>query len=131
MSTMPDALELARRLFAAVEAGDIEAVRALYADDAVVWHNTDGVAQTGDENLRTLAWVVEHLSDRRYEEITCQPTPTGFVQQHVLRATGPAGRPVEVPACLVAAVVDGKITRIDEYLDSAHLASLFDAPAQD
>ncbi|MEO6317809.1 MAG: nuclear transport factor 2 family protein [Acidimicrobiales bacterium] len=128
---MPDALEVARRLFAAVEAGDVGAVRDLYADDAVVWHNSDGVAQTRDENLRTLSWVVEHLTDRRYEEVTCQPTPGGFVQQHVLRATGPTGRPVEVPACLVAAVVDGKITRIDEYLDSAHLAPLFAAPPQD
>jgi len=128
---MPDALEVARRLFAAIEVGDVDAVRDLYADDAVVWHNSDGVAQTRDENLRTLAWVVEHLADRRYEELRCQPTPTGFVQQHVLRATGPAERPVEVPACLVATVVDGRITRIDEYLDSAHLASLFAAPAPD
>ncbi len=128
---MPDSLEVARRLFAAIEAGDVEVVRDLYADDAVVWHNNDGVAQTREENLRTLEWVVEHLADRRYEEVTCQPTPTGFVQQHVLRATGPADGPVEVPACLVATVVDGQITRIDEYLDSAHLASMFAAPAQD
>lgn len=120
-------VEVAQRLFAAIEAGDIDAVRALYSDDAVVWHNTDGVAQTRAENLRTLAWVVEHLGHRRYEEVTCHPTATGFVQQHVLRARGPNGATVEVPACLVATVVDGRITRIDEYLDSAHVAGLLAA----
>ncbi len=68
---MSDALEVARRLFAAIEAGDVDAVRDLYSDDAVVWHNNDGVAQSRDQNVRTLAWVVEHQADRRYEEVIC------------------------------------------------------------
>ena len=74
--------------------------------------------------LRTLAWVVENLADRRYGDVTCQPTPTGFVQQHVLRATGANGNAVELPACIVAVVDGDRITRIDEYLDSAHVARL-------
>jgi ketosteroid isomerase-like protein len=31
---------------------------------------------------------------------------------------------VAIPACIVAEVADGKITRIDEYLDSAQAAAL-------
>ena len=116
--------DVADRLFAAIEAGDLEAVRSLYAPDAVVWHNTDDSEQTVEQNLRVLAWVVEHLADRRYEDVRRSPTPTGFVQQHVLRCTRPDGRRVEVPACLVVTVDGGRITRLEEYLDSAHVARL-------
>jgi len=31
---------------------------------------------------------------------------------------------VEVPACLVVTVAGGPITRLEEYLDSAHVARL-------
>ena len=116
--------DVADRLFAAIEAGDLEAVRSLYAPDAVIWHNTDGSEQTVDENLRVLRWVVGHLADRRYEDVRRSPTQTGFVQQHVLRGTRPDGRRVEVPACLVVSCDAGRITRLEEYLDSAHVARL-------
>jgi ketosteroid isomerase-like protein len=31
---------------------------------------------------------------------------------------------VEIPACLVVTCDDGRITRLEEYLDSAHVARL-------
>ncbi len=124
MTRTNTALEVAEKLFAAIMAGDIEAVEALYAPDMAVWHNTDGIAQRRDENLRTLRWVVRNLQGLRYEEIRRQATTSGFVQQHVLRATMADGAPVEIPACIVATVEDGLITRIDEYLDSAQTAVL-------
>lgn len=63
---MTDVLGVAERFFRAVEAGDVEAIRAIYAPDARIWHNHDGVEQTVDENLRVLAWVAKHLINRRY-----------------------------------------------------------------
>ena len=116
--------DIADRLFAAIEAGDLDTVRALYAPDAVIWHNTDGTEQTVEQNLRVLRWVVDHLPDRRYEEVRRSPTPTGFVQQHVLRCTRDDGTRVEVPACLVVTCHKGRIVRLEEYLDSAHVARL-------
>ena len=116
--------EVADRLFAAIEAGDLDTVRALYAPDAVIWHNTDGTEQTVEQNLRVLRWVVDHLADRRYKEVRRSTTPTGFVQQHVLRCTRRDGTRVEVPACLVVTCAAGRITRLEEYLDSAHVARL-------
>ena len=65
--------EVADRLFAAIEAGDLDTVRALYAPDAVIWHNNDGTEQTVEQNLRVLRWMVDHLADRRYEEIRAPP----------------------------------------------------------
>jgi ketosteroid isomerase-like protein len=126
--TEPDAIDVAVRLFGAIQAGDLDAVRDIYAPNAEIWHNYDGIVQTPDENLVVLRWVVTHLDGIRYEDVVRQPTPTGFVQQHVLRATA-KGTPIEMPACIVVTVVDQHITRLDEYLDSAHVARLAAAVA--
>jgi ketosteroid isomerase-like protein len=125
MANDPDEmLDVAGRLFAAVTAGDVGAVRALYAPNAVIWHNNDGREQTPEQNLRVLAWIAANVTNFRYEDGRCQPTATGFVEQHVTRGTGPSGAEFEIPACIVCTVVDGKITRLDEYLDSAQAARI-------
>lgn len=123
--TMPPApLEVAERLFAAITAGDVDAVAALYHPDVVVWHNTDGMEQTAQDNLIILRWVTDNIAELRYEEVRRAETPAGFVQQHVMRGIAPNGTPIEVPACVVCTVENGKITRLDEYLDATHTAPL-------
>ena len=121
-------LALAARFVAAIEANDIDAIRAIYAPDARIWHNTDGIdfaGQTVDENLKVLAWMGRFLSDKRYDIIARSETATGFVQQHVLRATITAtGEAYAMPACIICTVVDGRITKLDEYMDSAHVTPL-------
>jgi len=117
-------LDVAERLFAAIERGDVDAVRELYAPDVEVWHNYDNLAQSRDQNLRTLAWMVKNVADRRYEEVRRRPIPGGVLQQHVLRGTAPNGAQLNVPSCMLVTVVDGRVTRIQEYLDSAQFAVL-------
>ena len=124
LSMPPPALEVAERLFAAITAGDIDAVVAIYHPDVVVWHNTDGMEQTAQDNLIILRWVTHNIADLRYEEVRRAETPAGFVQQHVMRGIAPNGTPIEVPACVVCTVENGKITRLDEYLDATHTAPL-------
>ena len=119
-----DNLHLAERLFSAVERGDLDALRDIYAPDAEIWHNTDQQVQTVEQNLRTIAWIAANVKDFRYEDIQRQATETGFVEQHMTRGTGPSGKEFNIPACIVCTVVDGRITRLDEYLDSAHVAAL-------
>jgi uncharacterized protein len=121
---MPSNLELCDQLFSAIMRGDIDAVRAIYAPDAVIWHNNDQLEETPERNLRVLGWVTKNIKDLRYEEMRRHETPTGFVQQHVLRGIAPNGTALEIPACIICEVKDGRITRLDEYLDSAHTAAL-------
>jgi ketosteroid isomerase-like protein len=118
--------DLAVRLFAAIEQGDVDAVAALYADDAVIWHNFDNIEQSRELNLVVLAWMAHNVSGLRYDDIRRQHFDGGFVQQHVLRGTTKAGADLEVPSCLVVHVDGGHITRVDEYLDTAHLRVLAD-----
>jgi len=119
-----DHLQIAERLIDAIQRGDVDAVREVYAPDCVIWHNNDGLEQSVDDNLTILGWVVQNIRELRYEEIRRQRTDTGFVEQHVLRGIAPNGQTLNIPACLVCTVKDGRITRLDEYLDAAHLVPL-------
>lgn len=116
--------DLADRFFAAVCGGDVATLTDLYAPDARIWHNDDGLEQTVADNLRVLRWLSRTLEDFRYEDIRRSELPDGFAQQHVLRATLPGHGPLEVPAALFVRVADGRITRIDEYVDSAAIRPL-------
>ena len=117
-------MTVADDLFAAIEKGDTEAVRAIYAPDAVIWHNNDEVEQTVDQNLAVLRWVCDNLADRAYEDVRRQEWDGGFVQQHVLSFTKDGERR-QIPACIVVTLSpEGRIARLDEYLDSAHVARI-------
>lgn len=123
MSTPVDIARLAIRFFDAIETGDIEKIRELYAPDAAIWHNTDGRTTTVEENLAVLARFVAHLPERRYENRRAEVFDGGFVHQHLLRCRRADGKEVTLAACLVCKVEGGRITRLDEYFDSAALAA--------
>jgi ketosteroid isomerase-like protein len=122
--TPQDYLDFARRFVDAIEAGDPDTVRAFYAPDARLWHNHDGIEQTVDQNMKVLAWFVKTLPHRHYRVLRREALPDGFVQQHVLEATLPDGTPWKLDACVIVRVKDGRIVRLDEYLDSAQAAAL-------
>lgn len=114
--------DLAKRFFDAVEQGDIETLYDCYAPEARIWHNTDGLEQTRDDNAATLKGFVQRIRERVYADRRLQVFETGFVQQHVLQGVRADGVRVTLPACIVCEVVDGRITRLDEYFDSAQVA---------
>ena len=116
--------EIADRMFAAVAAGDVDTVRAIYSPDATIWHAHTNAEQSVDDNLRTLAYIAQHVKEFRYEERRCEATETGFVEQHVTRGIAPNGEAFSIPACIVCTVVAGRITRLEEYFDSAAAAPL-------
>jgi ketosteroid isomerase-like protein len=126
MSDSPNDINaLADRLVGAIEAGDVEGVAAIYADDAVIWHNTDQVEQPKADNLAVLGWLVKHTASRQYREIRRSVIDGGFVQQHVLHVEFADGRSSDLPACLVVQVAGDQIVRLDEYLDGAAVATTF------
>jgi ketosteroid isomerase-like protein len=120
---MTDALEVAARFFHAIETGDLDAVSALYADDAVIWHNYDGVAQSKAQNLKVLAWMAGAIPERSYKVVRREAIADGFLQQHVLELRR-ANAHFEMPACIVARLRGRQIVRLDEYLDSAHVTQM-------
>ncbi|MGB3809590.1 MAG: nuclear transport factor 2 family protein [Parvibaculum sp.] len=117
-------IALAECFVSAIERGDIEAVKGCYAEDARIWHNFDNVDQTVAENLKVLGWMSRVLSDRKYNILRRVTIPGGYLQQHVLSGKLKSGAPFSMPACLVVLVKDGRISRLEEYLDPAQAAAL-------
>jgi len=117
--TEQEILDFAEKFVGAIQSGDVATVRACYAPGAKLWHNTDRVEQTVDENMAVLDWFVRTLPDRNYRVVRRVALADGFLQQHVLEATLPDGTAWSMDACCVIKIEDGLITRLDEYLDSA------------
>jgi ketosteroid isomerase-like protein len=123
MAEENDIRDMARRFFDAIEAGDIETMRSSFAPDAEIWHNTDELIVTRDQTAQTLTGMVARIKDRKYADRQLTAFPGGFVQQHVL--TGVRVHDdvaVRLPCAIICKVENGRITRLDEYFDSAHVA---------
>ncbi|BCI52334.1 ketosteroid isomerase [Mycolicibacterium litorale] len=124
---------VADRLFDAIERSDTAAVEALWAEDVLVWHSGDRADSDRARALRVIFWFIRHTTRRRYEILDRRTFDGGFVQQHILHATGTNGGSIAMRVCIVIIVRgDGLITRIDEYFDPADMAPLLgDTPDSD
>jgi ketosteroid isomerase-like protein len=109
-----DTVELLDELFAAVQAGDIDTVASLYAEDVAVWHNLTGQVQAKAENLDLL----------RYEVLERQVFAGGAVQRHVIHGTA-NGADLNAQVCIVFHLRDGLIAEIFEYLDAGAVSAVF------
>jgi ketosteroid isomerase-like protein len=116
---------LADRFTSGYERGDIDAIIACYAPDARIWHNFDGAEQTVQDQLGATRWLYEKLKDLKYEILSRKFFDGGYVQQYVVNGTlTNGGGAFRMPLCMSVIVRDGRIARLDEYLDSAHLRPL-------
>ena len=125
---MTDHTHIARAMFDAFQAGDIEAARALLADDFAGAQN-GGPTMSKQALLGFVRAVKAKVPDFRYEDIVCTATAEGFVEEHTVRGTLPGGDQINLRLCVVATVEDGKVASLREYLDSAGAAGLAKALA--
>jgi ketosteroid isomerase-like protein len=127
----PTIAEVADRLFTAIENGVQATVDQMWSDDITVWRVG---ARHDDEKaraLRVIGWFISTTAQRRYEILDRQEfengADRGFLQQHVLHATGHADQSIALRVCIVIKLdKEGLISRIDEYFDPAGMASLLD-----
>lgn len=112
---------LVEEFFAAIENGDQSTLERLYAEDAGVWHNFDGVTQTRAEGIQTLMQFAA-AAESKYVMNECFVVGDTVIRRHDIhvrmRASG--ARNV-IPVAIFITVRDGKIVRIYEYLDSSHV----------
>lgn len=110
---------MAERLLAALEAGDASMLRECCAADAVFWNNLD-VERSVDEVVTVHAAERRLVPDLRFEDVRLRAAEGGYVQQCTIRGTTVHGVPVAIPVCAVVTVVDGLVTRLEEYVSSSH-----------
>lgn len=117
-------MEVADGFFDAVLAGDVEALDALFTPGAVFWQNFAGRDIPKAEFLAIFARLSSAITGLRFEESQRTRTPSGFVEKNTLRGRAPSGADLEMRCCFIATVEDGKIVRLNEYVDSVQLADL-------
>jgi limonene-1,2-epoxide hydrolase len=125
MEASNEALAVAKKFVAALNVADAGAVRAAYAPDARIWHNFEDKLQSVDENIETMHWVHSKLSKLDYDVQKLMAVPGGFLQQHILRGTLASGETFAMHACVICKVEDGRITELEEYLDTGQARPLF------
>lgn len=119
--------DVADRLFTAIEKGDRAAVDRMWSDDIAVWRVGERRDNEKARALRVIDWFITATTERHYEILDRRLFDTGFVQQHILHATGHAGQSISMRVCIVIRVgANGLIDRIDEYFDPADIAPLID-----
>jgi ketosteroid isomerase-like protein len=121
--------EVADQLFAAIERSDEATLDQLFDHDIAVWRVGARRDNDKDRALKVLRWFIGVTTRRRYEILDRQLFAGGFVQQHILHATGQDGASIALRVCIVIKLgvtpsSQAVISRIDEYFDPAELAPL-------
>jgi len=120
-----DLNELTDAVFACAEANDWGGFRAAFADEAVLAQNV-GIEQPIDAALETLPLLTADGTTLKYENVRRVLGDNAVTEMHDAVFTKTDGREVRLDICVVLQFDDtGKITRADEYLDSAAATALF------
>ena len=111
--------ELCNRFFDAYQDRSVDELAEIYAPDCVVWHNVFGGREmSGKDNLAALPKSYEMQRRRTYNDRIIDTFDGGFVIRYTLHGVQHGGHKGALWICIVGACKDGKITRIDEYMDS-------------
>jgi hypothetical protein len=116
---------LADATVAILETGDPEVLRRHLAPGAVLWHNSDDTAVDAAEAVGSVSGLHGLVDGVHVEILQRAPLPDGFLQRFVVRGTvRSTGGPLAAHNCVVATTADGRITRMDEYVDPTFEAQL-------
>jgi ketosteroid isomerase-like protein len=118
--------ELAIRFAKAAEARDAESLIGLYHPGAHFWNNIRQQVTTTSHVVELTRLEAKVIAEYVFEDLRCTGTVGGFVVQMTATGSTRSGATFSVPTCLVAQVDKGLITRIDEYVDAAQAAPIFE-----
>lgn len=127
MTSSNHARATAARLAQAIAANDADAMAEIYAPDATIWHSTDQITLTVPQ-LQDLVRAIATVATAEVNVKSLLITDQGFVQTQENIYSLNAGPKASFHAALVARLdSQGRITSVEEYLDSAGLAPLLEA----
>jgi hypothetical protein len=109
---------LCHRFFDAIEAREMSTLADIYHDDMAFWFNATGKTSTKAEVLAAADAGAARHRRRTYNDRIVHTFPGGFLMQYTLNITQHDGALTALYPCVVALCHDGKILRIDEYIDS-------------
>lgn len=130
MIESPLKAETARRLVAAIAAADATALGEIFTLDATIWHSTDQIEMSLPQ-LQGMLAAIGDIATADVEQTGLRETADGFLLTlRSIYQLASGGTTSFHAAQVVQTDVEGRITRIDEYLDGAGLEPLVLALAQ-
>ena len=116
---------LTDQFFAAIVRGDWDDALERIHPEARAVQNISGEEVDARSMLQSMRGLVESLESLAYENVRRIVAANAVVEQHDVRMTRKDGRDVILDVCILLRFTeDGRIQRIDEYLDSAQAAPL-------
>ncbi len=109
---------LCHRFLDAIERQDFETVADVYHPELRFWVNLTGKELSRDESLSVLREGAGRHRRRTYDDRTINTFDTGFLARYTCTVVTHDGTRTALWACLVARCHEGRIVRMDEYLDS-------------
>ena|SRR5437870_3552510 len=117
--------DLVDMILEVLERGDPEPITGRLTPSAVVWHNSDDVATPAATAFQQVRGLHALVDDVRVEVTRREPTSDGAVVQYVIRGVvRSSGSKLAARNCIFVRVEDGRIARIDEYVDPSFEAQL-------
>ena len=118
--------QLCGALFSALADNNADEVRSICSDDFQLIQNS---APPIDLNalIAFNGAVQKVVSNFHYDNAVRSATDTGFVEEHDVCGTLPDGSELQMRACVVGDVQEGRVTSAREYVDTAAAANLLRA----
>ena len=110
---------LCHALFDAIEAEDLDAVRACYAPDMTLWFNVTGQEVSGEDTVAAQVEGRKIQRRRTYDDRIINTFDDGYVVQYTCNIVLHDGERRSLSACAIATVHDGRIVHLAEYMDSS------------
>lgn len=107
------------RMYAALGSGDIDAAIACYTPDALIWHSFDCVAHDLDAIRPQWEAMKPAFPEQEIVDIRRERIAGGFVQRHLWVVRAASGERKAWPVGIFVTIEDGRIFRLDEYIDRA------------
>jgi ketosteroid isomerase-like protein len=105
------------RFFGTMQTCDTAMLCDCLTADAIVWHSYDRVPMQRDDVVKAWDTIATNFTECSVTDVRRQPTPGGYVQQHLFVIRLKDGTRKAWPVCIVVQVREGKIARLDEYID--------------
>jgi ketosteroid isomerase-like protein len=114
--------DVCNRFLDAIEAQDMDAIGDLLSPDLKFWANFTNTTKGRDDMLQAISAGYALHRHRHYNDRQIRALDGGFLIQYTCAITRHDGSTSAHWAGMVADVRDGRIVRVDEYMDSGKFA---------
>ena len=110
---------IANNYFESLMEGDEAKMRSVFTPDAMFWTNFSDSDVLIADSIPRWCNLGESFTNLHFEDVRRRGIPGGFLEQHTLCGVDQDGQEMAVKGCFVGTIEDGRVTRLEEYIDPA------------